>query len=149
MPGESSGLNEYVRRVMKLKGLTQKDVERMSGGRITDAYVASITTDRATNLSVDKLVALADGLGVDPDQLFHVARGLPEGQLGRTSSSEALRILETVQKAVASPDVTEILNEAVRLSTDERSLLLKSMKRASANKSKSKRKPKPPRTQES
>jgi len=57
-------LGEYVKWVMKLKGLTQKDVQRLSGWQITDGYVASITTGRAGNLSVDKLRALADGLGV-------------------------------------------------------------------------------------
>ena len=68
-------LGEYVKWVMKLKGLTQKDVQRLSGWQITDGYVASITTGRAGNLSVDKLRALADGLGVDLDDLFHVASG--------------------------------------------------------------------------
>ena len=144
MPSKTSGLSEYVRRVMKLKGLTQNDVERMSGGRITDGYVASITTDRATNLSVDKLVALADGLGVDADELFHVARGLPEAERTTTYTTDTLKILETVQKAVTSPDVTEILNEAVRMSPEQRRLLLKSMKRVGAGKSKSRRKDKKP-----
>ena len=78
-----NGLGEYVKRVMKLKGLTQKDVQRMSGGRITDGYVASITTGRATNLSVDKLIALADGIGVDADELFHVACGQSPDDAGR------------------------------------------------------------------
>ena len=144
MPSETSGLSAYVRRVMKLKGLTQNDVERMSGGRITDGYVASITTNRATNLSVEKLVALADGLGVDADELFHVARGLPEDERTTTYTTDTLKILETVQKAVASPDVTEILNEAVRMSPEQRRLLLKSMKRVGAGKSKSRFKGKKP-----
>ena len=137
MPSETSLLSEYVRRVMKLKGLTQNDVERMSGGRITDGYVASITTDRATNLSVEKLVALADGLGVDIDELFHVARGLPEDERKTTYTADALKILEIVQMAVVSPDVTEILTEAVRMSPEQRRLLLKSMKRVGTGKSKS------------
>jgi transcriptional regulator with XRE-family HTH domain len=144
MPSETSGLSQYVRRVMKLKGLTQNDVERMSGGRITDGYVASITTERATNLSVEKLVALADGLGVGADELFHVARGLPEDEETTTYSIDALKILETVQKAVASPEVTEILDEAVRMSPEQRRLLLESMKRVGAGKSKSRLKGKKP-----
>lgn len=124
--------SEYVRRVMKLKGLTQKDVQRISGGRITDGYVASITTGRATNLSVEKIKALADGLGVDADTLFHVACGVREESGDGRSSTPALdplKLLETVQKAVASPDVTEILHEVVRMSTDERSGLLRSIRR--------------------
>jgi transcriptional regulator with XRE-family HTH domain len=122
---------------MKLKGLTQNDVERMSGGRITDGYVASITTNRATNLSVDKLVALADGLGVDADELFYVARGLPEDERKASYTTDALKILETVLKAVASREMTEILNEAVRMSPEQRRLLLKSMKRVGAGRSNS------------
>jgi transcriptional regulator with XRE-family HTH domain len=133
---------------MKLKGLTQNDVERMSGGRITDGYVASITTNRATNLSVDKLVALADGLGVDADELFHVARGLPEDERKTSYTTDALKVLETVQKAVASPEVTEILNQAVRMSPEQRRLLLKSMKRVGAGKSKSRLKGKKPANHE-
>jgi transcriptional regulator with XRE-family HTH domain len=129
---------------MKLKGLTQNDVERMSGGRITDGYVASITTNRATNLSVDKLVALADGLGVDADELFHVARGLPEDEQTTTYTTDALKILETVQKVVTSPDVTEILDEALRMSPEKRRLLLKLMKRVGAGKSKLRSKGKKP-----
>jgi transcriptional regulator with XRE-family HTH domain len=148
MPSETSRLSDYVRRVMKLKGLTQNDVERMSGGRITDGYVASITTDRATNLSVEKLVALADGLGVDIDELFHVARGLPENERKTTYTADALKILELVQKAVVSPDVTQILSEAVRMSPEQRRLLLKCMKRVGAADSKSRPKGKGPANHE-
>jgi transcriptional regulator with XRE-family HTH domain len=135
-------LGEYVKWVMKLKGLTQKDVERMSDGRITGAYVGSITTGRAGNPSVEKIKALAAGLGVDVDELFHVACGLPEELDSQPKSShapDALLILETVQKAVLSPEVTEILHEVVSLSPEERTDLLMSVRRVAAMK-KSRRK---------
>jgi transcriptional regulator with XRE-family HTH domain len=145
MPMAEHGLGEYVKRVMKLKGLTQKDVQRMSGGKITDGYVASITTGRAKNLSVDKIRALADGLGVDADELFHVASGVPK-DLGRGRKDghapSPLMILDTVQKVVASPDVTEILQQVVRLSPEERRVLLKSLKRLGESEKKSQRKTK-------
>jgi len=144
MAGAKHELGEYVKRVMKLKGLTQKDVQRMSGGRITDGYVASITTGRAKNLSVDKLRALADGLGVDTDELFHVAcglRGLDDSGVG--NAPDSLMILETVQQAVMSPAVTQILHEVVGLSPEERAGLLGFIKRLGSTKRKSKRKPKP------
>jgi len=137
-------LSDYVKRVMKLKGLTQKDVERMSHGRITGAYVGSITTGRADNLSVEKVQALAEGLGVELDELFHVACGLPEELAGQPESNRAqaaLMILETVQKAVMSPEVTELLHEVVRLSPEENAYLLKSVRRLAALK-KSRRKKK-------
>jgi len=144
MAGAKHELGEYVKRVMKLKGLTQKDVQRMSGGRITDGYVASITTGRAKNLSVDKLRALADGLGVDTDELFHVAcglRGLDDS--GMSNAPDSLMILETVQQAVMSPAVTQILHEVVGLSPEERAGLLGFIKRLGSTKRKSKGKRKP------
>ncbi len=146
MPGAKNHLGEYVKWVMKLKGLTQKDVQRMSGWRITDGYVASITTGRAANLSVEKLRALADGLGVDLDDMFHVASGRPEKLDGRNKArgaTDPLVILDTVQKVVASPDVTEILHEVVRLSSEERASLLEFIKRLGTIKRKARRKAKP------
>ncbi len=144
MADAKQSLGEYVKRVMKLKGLTQKDVQRMSGRRITDGYVASIITGRATNLSVDKLIALADGLGVDADELFHVAccQQLDDASKGR-GGPDPLTILETVQKLVMSPAVTQILNEVVRLSPDERAGLLEFMRERGSAKRKSRRKTKP------
>ena len=136
-------LGEYVKWVMKLKGLTQKDVQRLSGWQITDGYVASITTGRAGNLSVEKLKALADGLGVDLDDLFHVASGLtPKPDEKNAAAIDPLVILDTVQKAVASPDVTEILHEVVRLSSDERASLLAFIKRMGTTKRKTRRRAK-------
>ncbi|MEK6324773.1 MAG: helix-turn-helix domain-containing protein [Acidobacteriota bacterium] len=145
MTTATNDLSEYLKRVMKLKGLTQKDVQRMSGGRITDGYVASISIGRANNPSVEKLKALADGLGVDRDELFHVACGQAEEHGGRRKNGhapDALMILETVQKAVVSPDVTEILYEVVRLSPEERASLLGFIKRLGAGERKSRRKTK-------
>jgi len=142
MADGKNGLGEYVKRVMKLKGLTQKDVQRLSGRRITDGYVASITTGRATNLSVDKLIALADGLGVDANELFHVACGQQLDGGRRSGGPDALMILETVQKVVMSPAVTQILNEVVLLSPEERAGLLVFIKRVGSIKAKSRRKTK-------
>ena len=127
MPGARRDLAEYVKRVMKLKRLTQKDVQRMSGGRITDGYVASIAVGRARNPSVDKIKALADGLGVDVNDLFHIACGLPQEPKARRRNnrpSDALMILDTIRQAVVSPDVTQILYEVVRLSPQEKASLL-------------------------
>lgn len=137
-------LSEYVRQVMKLKGLTQKDVQRLSGGKITDGYVASIAIGRAGNPSAEKLKALGEGLGVDPDVLFHLACGMPEPVADVRKSSpgtELMMILDAVQKAVVIPDVVEILNELVRLPAGERAGLLRSLKRLGAIKPKSRRKP--------
>jgi transcriptional regulator with XRE-family HTH domain len=146
MPRARRDLGEHVKRVMKLKGLTQKDVQRLSGGRITDGYVASISIGRACNPSVDKLKALADGLGVDMDELFHVACGLPEDMedLGKSSyAPDPLMLLETVRKAVVNPHVIQILHEVVALSPDERASLLGFIQRLGSTKGKSRRRSNP------
>ena len=92
---------------------------------------------------MDKIAALAEGLGVDRDELFQVACGTTEELNERRKDGHAvdpLTILETVQKAVASPDVTEILDRVVRLSPEERRVLLKSLKRLGENERKAQRK---------
>ena len=70
-------LAQYVTRIMKEKKLRPKDVERRSGDEIDDAYVIKIMNGITTNPSISKTQALAQGLGVDEDELFRVARGLP------------------------------------------------------------------------
>lgn len=64
------GLDRYVRRILKEKNLTLSDVERRADSNISDSYVHGISTGSIKNLSVDKLKALARGLGVRESQLF-------------------------------------------------------------------------------
>lgn len=146
MPRVKRELGEYVRRIMKLKGLTQKDVQRLSGGKITDGYVASIAIGRASNPSVDKLKALADGLGVDVNEMFHVASGRldpPTARVGRSPVTDPLMLLDTVRKAVVNPVVTQILREVVALLPEERISLLQFINRMGSIKSPPPRKSNP------
>ncbi|HEX5732080.1 MAG TPA: helix-turn-helix transcriptional regulator [Blastocatellia bacterium] len=70
------GFDKYVIRILKDKGLTPTDVERRSAGGISDSYVALITAGKVKNISVDKLKALARGLGVSEDEVFTSACGV-------------------------------------------------------------------------
>jgi len=70
-------LDKYVRRVLKEKELTLSDVERGAEGEISDSYVAYITTGNVRNLSLEKLKALARGLGVTEREMFAVACDIP------------------------------------------------------------------------
>jgi len=138
-------LRDYVRRITKLKGLTNRDVQRLSGGKITDSYVASIKIGRAHNLSAEKLAALAEGLGVDRDELFHVACGTPESiiESQKNKPADLALILEIMQKAVLVPELPEILNEFLCFSSDERESFLKYCKRLNETREKSGREAKP------
>lgn len=68
-------LSDYVRRIRQEKNLSTPDVERLSGGKITDAYVSRIENGHVKNVSPEKLMALAKGLQVPEDEIFSIARG--------------------------------------------------------------------------
>ena len=70
-------LAEYVKRILSEKQFTLREVEERSGHKIADAYIANIVRGIARNLSVDKLKALAVGLGEQEETVFKVAREVP------------------------------------------------------------------------
>ena len=122
------GLAKYVDRVLKEKHLTLRDVQVMSGWKITDAYVGSIIRGRANNPSVEKLQALARGLGVDENEIFRVARGMTGG--GSVANREgnpwnSLMIVRMMEQVVSQPGVKEILEEIVELSEEDRAVVLR------------------------
>jgi transcriptional regulator with XRE-family HTH domain len=71
-------LAKFVRDKRVLKKLSASDVERNSCGRISDAYVLRIESGNVANVSPEKLDALADGLGIPADEIYRIARGLPQ-----------------------------------------------------------------------
>jgi transcriptional regulator with XRE-family HTH domain len=76
----NKALAEYVRKTRLGKRLSTIEVERNSGGKISDSYVSRIERGEYANVSIDKLDALAEGLQVTPEEIHRIARGLsPEG----------------------------------------------------------------------
>jgi transcriptional regulator with XRE-family HTH domain len=69
---------DFVRRVRNEKGLSLRDVEAKSGGKISKGYVGQIENRDVLGQSVtpQKLQALAVGLGVSEDEVFAKARGI-------------------------------------------------------------------------
>jgi transcriptional regulator with XRE-family HTH domain len=73
MAKKKEDLADYVRRMLKEKSLTTRQVEdraKRKGKRIAHSYISRIISRTATNLSVDKLKALAAGLGVREKEVF-------------------------------------------------------------------------------
>ena len=119
-------LSNYVKRVMQEKGLTQRDVEARSGDKITDGYVADILRGASKNPSVEKLIALARGIGVDAHELFAIACSAFEVAPGEPHPAEPLgtvRFLELMQVVAESSELTEIVQGVIKLSPSERTLL--------------------------
>lgn len=75
-------LPEYVRRVINEKGLTFRQVEERSKSgesKVTGAYVNKIVNSivfDVTTLSIDKIQALARGLGEPEETVFSIIRGV-------------------------------------------------------------------------
>ena len=81
-------LDKYVRRILKEKGLSLSDVERRSGGGISDSYICGIINGTVGSLTIIKLKALAQGLGIGEDELFAVARGVTPADDNEFQESE-------------------------------------------------------------
>lgn len=136
----TDGLSNYIARVLKKKRLSLRDVQVMSDSKITDAYVGSILRGRASNPTVEKLQALARGLGVDEDEIFRVARGLTGSGSGDNAVADpwhSVMILRLMEEVVSKPSVKEILEQVVELSDEDRAVVLRTAKSFS----KSQRKP--------
>ncbi|HKA18761.1 MAG TPA: helix-turn-helix transcriptional regulator [Blastocatellia bacterium] len=87
------GLCNYVRSILKEKELTFSDVERRSEKSISDSYVHAISSGNIGNPSLDKLSALARGLGVTETQLFFAAFGLSLVDLEEFDGNEVVYVL--------------------------------------------------------
>jgi transcriptional regulator with XRE-family HTH domain len=68
-------LADYVRRLRSEKRLSLAEVSKLSGGQITRSHISRVENGELTNIGLDKLRALAKGLGVHEEELFAVARG--------------------------------------------------------------------------
>jgi transcriptional regulator with XRE-family HTH domain len=71
----AESLAEYVRRVRQEKRLSLNDVVRQSGSEIANSHVSRIENGFSTNVTPEKLRALARGLQVSEDEIFAVAQG--------------------------------------------------------------------------
>jgi transcriptional regulator with XRE-family HTH domain len=130
-------LSQYVKRILKEKQMTMKNVQERSQGGIADAYVGSIVNGVAKNPSVDKLKALAAGLGEPEDDVFKVARGLPldyEAEASRDPWPGTI-LAKAIGRIVSSPELTKILHALLQMSLKELQAMLKyieSMKKLKA-----------------
>src|SRR5215471_17605963 len=123
-------LSEYVKRIMSEKRLTLREVARRSGNRITQGYVGGIVQGLHTNPSVEKLKALAAGLGVDENEAFRVARGLAPRQQSSVETfnrdrEAQLAFLEMMKNVASDPILARLLHLALQLSPDARASALK------------------------
>ncbi len=69
---KSENLPQYVARVLKEKQLTLQEVAQRSRQKISKAYLCNLLHNHSSNPSVEKIKALASGLGIQPQEIFAV-----------------------------------------------------------------------------
>jgi len=121
-------LADYVRRVMKQKQLKLREVEKRSGGDITNGYISGIITGRINNVSISKLQALAKGLEVDVHELFSAAVGGSSQEADASASRsqpDLFWLLGVLQEAAKSPTILKVLQELMEMTPREREMVAK------------------------
>ena len=133
--GLAEDLSRYVSRTMREKHLSHSEVCRRSNKRIKPSYIGAIVQGTASNLSVEKLRALASGLRVDEMELIRVAFGLTGEQAARRpeldelGGAHSLVLLDMSKKLVMSSDIAELVQESMKLSYEDRAVVLQFVKR--------------------
>ena len=130
-------LAQYVTRTIKEKELTHQEVRKLARGKITDGYVRGIMTGKATNVSVDKLKALACGLGVSEDEIFRVARGLPSGNDSTAQEHESnyRLIVNLMSASLKNKALAGLLMEASKLPLESQEEAVRLLKFLNARRS--------------
>ncbi|MDQ1592976.1 MAG: hypothetical protein QOG71_3603 [Pyrinomonadaceae bacterium] len=73
---QAGDLSDYLRRKLNEdETLTLRKIEERSGGKITHSYLSKILNRVVKNPSVEKLQAIAKGLGVSDDEVLAAVRG--------------------------------------------------------------------------
>jgi transcriptional regulator with XRE-family HTH domain len=74
-PHKRENLKEYVRRIFREQRLTLKKVVQRSHQKISSAYVGNILYSSTSNLTTEKIQALACGLEVSAYEIFAILQG--------------------------------------------------------------------------
>lgn len=118
-------LREYVKSIMDEKNFGVRDVERASGNRISASHVSKILNGSAGNLTADKIVGLALGLGVDPHEVFSVISG---HALREESPPDLVKFTGLMQKLAANLALLGAVEELVRFDKKDQAKALEMLK---------------------
>ena len=139
-------LSQFVKRVIRERNLTLRQVEQKSGGKIARSYVSRIMTGDVKNITLEKLVALAGGIDVDPHSLFTAYYGRPQSSTDESQEVfewSAVEFVNLMREVVVNPELTEIVKAATQLWPEEYSTVLIYMTELNERKRKSKGKKMP------
>jgi transcriptional regulator with XRE-family HTH domain len=114
-------LSQYVERVMRQKKLSLRDIEAACDKQLTNSYIGRIAKGKISNLTLESLVILAQGLDVDPYEVFAAWYGKPR----KTDAGvDPLFILDLMQQLVINPQAIELLQTWLQLSVKDKAGVL-------------------------
>jgi len=120
-------LRAYIREVMHRKNIKGIDIEARSGGQITNSYISDIINGKTKSISVEKVNALAKGMGVDSFEVFQAASGVAIIRKDDPWPSHAL--VTAIQRIVYTPELTQIVQKLLSLKPAKLKALLKRLEK--------------------
>lgn len=124
-------LSQLVARAVREKGLSLTEVVKAAEGEITKGYISGIIKGNVRNISLDKLIALAKGIGEDARILFDAYYGRPPGplpDLREISEWSAADLAAVIQRLVDSPRLRDIVTLADGLSDKSQERLVATLR---------------------
>lgn len=121
------GFDEYVRRVMKQRGLKAVDVERNSGAKIDRSHVSKFMRGVEKNPSANAMMALAAGLGVNGHEVFTAVTGCVPSS-GKPPLADVLEFLALAEKIAADPELVDAVHGMVSLPQRGRTAMIKMLR---------------------
>lgn len=107
-------LAEYVRKIMKEKGLSLYKIAKRSEGQISHSYIQDIVSGKTKRPSAEKLKGLAKGLGENYQDLANIAGGY-QREKGWTAES----ITQAMVKIVENEKIGEAVRALLEKSSDD------------------------------
>ena len=129
-------LIEYVKRIMRQKNLTLRDIEENSDGEISNSYISKILNGRVENPTADKILALARGLQVDPHEVFAAISGKEQAGIN------PMVFADVVQRLAGDPSLVEAVQELLQMPAKERAIMIHSLRFVNIKRNKGKKKKK-------
>lgn len=111
-------LAEYLDRVMRQKKLKPIDLAKRCG--VTGSYIGRVRKNSG-NLTVQTMVLLADGLGVNAHEIFTAASGI---QPDEATQVDALLLLDLLQRLAHDGTALAGLQQWLQLPTRKRKKVL-------------------------
>lgn len=100
----TESLADYVRRILKEKNLSLRDVEENSGHQISNSYISKIISEAVRNPTVKKLKALARGLNEPEEKVMRFAFGRTPSEKHVFDTAEEEELQNIIDKFLALPE---------------------------------------------